>query len=666
ELKEEIERVLTAQNPQTPSNIVEFSFKEGCFIPALPTTQTVLLLDIEGNVLHKDSEEAKFQLGGKFESTYANRNLDADEEEKQQSAELNAEILEGDDDVERENTEKEHDEEEKPIAKDEKEKQIEEEEGEGEEEAEDEAAVPIKKTPEVSAYFMKVGSKKLTNQFNFCERGALTYNNPFRNLETQTIPPPRANFSGQVTQWIIYDAYQQDFEAQLREKEKERKDKIVPTQKTEVKRKGLQTTSDTTKRTLLAIKILERMINQNTYDEIAQDYRYWEDPSDEYRDEEGTLLPLWKFVYEKTKKNNVTALGWNPSYYDLFAVAFGCFDFMKPQPEGAVCLFTLKNPSFPDYICTTETGVMCVDIHPVHPYLVCTGKYDGNVAVYDVHSPEKMPQYESNSVANKHCGVVWQVRWGIDMPDGEANFFSVSADGKVYNWVLMQHELSQTLIISLFLSCDPIPGPSGALIPLTGCGTTIAFHPTEQLIFVVGTEEGNIYKCSTAYASIYLATYEAHHMPVYKVDYNKFYPDIFISCSADWTVKIWEDKRSDPLFVFDLGCAVGDVEWAPYSSTVFAAVTSDGKVHVFDLNVNKYRPICVQAVVNKKRNKPTRIAFNHKLPVIIVGDERGCITALKLSPNLRKKVKPPKKGPVHTEKELELMKLEKLLALVRE
>jgi dynein intermediate chain 1 len=77
----------------------------------------------------------------------------------------------------------------------------------------------------------------------------------------------------------------------------------------------------------------------------------------------------------------------------------------------------------------------------------------------------------------------------------------------------------------------------------TGCGTTITFHPTDCLIFLVGTEEGNIYKCSTAYASLYLTTYEAHHMPVYKVDYNKFYPDIFISCSADWRVKIWEDKR---------------------------------------------------------------------------------------------------------------------------
>jgi dynein intermediate chain 1 len=88
------------------------------------------------------------------------------------------------------------------------------------------------------------------------------------------------------------------------------------------------------------------------------------------------------------------------------------------------------------------------------------------------------------------------------------------------------------------------------LIYLTGCGTTITFHPSDWLIFLVGTEEGNIYKCSTAYTSICLATYEAHHMPVYKVDYNKFYPDIFISCSADWTVKIWEDKRRWEVKIF--------------------------------------------------------------------------------------------------------------------
>lgn len=34
------------------------------------------------------------------------------------------------------------------------------------------------------------------------------------------------------------------------------------------------------------------------------------------------------------------------------------------------------------------------------------------------------------------------------------------------------------------------------------------------------------------------------------------------------------------MFVFDLQAAVGDVAWSPYSSTVFAAVTTDGTVRV--------------------------------------------------------------------------------------
>ena len=74
-------------------------------------------------------------------------------------------------------------------------------------------------------------------------------------------------------------------------------------------------------------QILERMINQNIYRDIAHDYRYWEDPADEYREAEGTLLPLWKFQYDKTKKMSVTDVLFNPHYYDLFAVCFGSRKF---------------------------------------------------------------------------------------------------------------------------------------------------------------------------------------------------------------------------------------------------------------------------------------------------------------------------------------------------
>ena len=122
----------------------------------------------------------------------------------------------------------------------------------------------------------------------------------------------------------------------------------------------------------------------------------------------------------------------------------------------------------------------------------------------------------------------------------------------------------------------------------------------------------------------------------------------------------------DPLFVYDLGSPVGDVVWAPYSSTVFAACTADGKVYVFDLNVNKYEALAEQTVVQKKRTKLTHITFNQHYPILLAGDDRGNIISLKLSPNLRKKPKVKKGQETSDGPEFENSKLEKILALIRD
>ena len=80
---------------------------------------------------------------------------------------------------------------------------------------------------------------------------------------------------------------------------------------------------------------------------------------------------------------------------------------------------------------------------------------------------------------------------------------------------------------------------------------------------------------------------------------------------------------------------VGDLAWSPWSSTTFAACTADGKVHVFDLNENKNEPYCEQKAVRKA--KLTKIAFNvgAGTPILAVGDDHGCVTTMKPSPNLR-------------------------------
>lgn len=138
-------------------------------------------------------------------------------------------------------------------------------------------------------------------------------------MDTQTIPPPRSQFGANVLQWNIYDSYNEDYAEQQKAGAAAAR---RPTAKQNFKKKTAYA-EQLNRKYMRCWQILERMINQNIFDDISNDYRYWEDPADEYRDGEGNLLPLWKFQYEKTKKMNVTELTFNPSYYDLFAVCYG-------------------------------------------------------------------------------------------------------------------------------------------------------------------------------------------------------------------------------------------------------------------------------------------------------------------------------------------------------
>ena len=85
-------------------------------------------------------------------------------------------------------------------------------------------------------------------------------------------------------------------------------------------------------------------------------------------------------------------------------------------------------------------------------------------------------------------------------------------------------------------------------------------------------------------------------------------------------------------------------------------------MHVFDLAENKHEPLCEQKVV--KRAKLTHVVFNQSDPILIVGDDRGGVNSLKLSPNLRKIHEPRgEDGEViaHDRVQIQVEKMEKLL-----
>jgi dynein intermediate chain 1 len=395
ELKEEHTRVLTANDPNIPNNITKYNYHSRCFKVDPPGGQDNLAihLALEGASLHRDSTEAKEQAA--YYIKY-----------KEDLAEAKRLIIE-------EN---------------------------GKEGGEDDLFENRK------------------NQFNYSERAAQTFNNPLRERYVSTKPPAVVNFSGTVSQWDIYDRYMGDYAMQMAEQEllnpeiKKKTGVGMPTSG------GAQVSKEDdmvhSQRMGGALKILERMVNQNADDEIFQDFKYWEDTSDAFRDGEGSLLPLWRFHTERSKRKQVTALAWNPKYPDMFSVGYGSYDFMR-QGNGMVCCFSLKNTSYPEYTFTTESGVMCVSYHPEHCSLLAVGCYDGVVMVYDVRNKGNRPIRSSSIKTGKHTDPVWQIQWQIEDLAKEQSFFSISSDGLVANWTMSKNELKMEPVMHLRLISSP-------------------------------------------------------------------------------------------------------------------------------------------------------------------------------------------------------------------
>ncbi|ORX84558.1 WD40 repeat-like protein [Anaeromyces robustus] len=654
ELDEEFTRILNANNPLAPQNIARYNFKEKTFKCSPNVDHLVVHLDISGYLTFKNDVEEKPI------KPVQDENNATETEEKATNTEGNSEENKNTETTTEQGTSTEGNPEnaEQPPAP-------------------APAPVPEQEQDDNNA------ANNSKNPFNFSERALQTFNNLSRETSTNTEPPPKNTFSDTVTQWAIFDEYVKD----LAQKEKANKEKAKPA--FGAKNKGDDHTFELPVENhvedvyyrdpelKMSIRKIERMTNQNTHDEITQDFKYWDDVADEVKglkNSNARLLPLWKFVYKKEKKKHVTALCWNPCLSDFFVVGYGSYNFSKQGP-GLIACFTLKNPSYPEFVYNTNSGVMCLDFYEKTPSLIAVGMYDGTVAVYDLARKSELPLYKSSTKTGKHTDPVWEVKWQKDDLYEHPNFFSISSDGKIIQWTLLKNELKKMDIIILrsdkelsIKTEDPKKIETEnedenirALIEKENnedvafdyaSGSCFDFNLQDDNVFVVGTEEGNIFKCSTSYNKQYLMTYEGHQMAIYCTKYNKFHPRIFLSASADWTIKLWDHDYDKPIITFDLNSPVSSIEWSPYSSTIFAAVTNEGKVYIFELNEKKYEPVCEQQIV--KKAKLTHIRFNKYEPILLVGDDKGNIYSLKLPPSLRKHSKEPRD---------EMQKLEKIILI---
>ena len=136
--------------------------------------------------------------------------------------------------------------------------------------------------------------KSLRNQFNYAERTSQTMSHPIKEIGISTEPPPTSAFSGTVTQWDIYDNYMADI---LTKRAQEKEEKEARENKNKKKKPGKKTSGAWedvlySNELSYALKIMERMVNQNDLQQYYSTFKYVDVYSDQIRGNDGSLNEL--------------------------------------------------------------------------------------------------------------------------------------------------------------------------------------------------------------------------------------------------------------------------------------------------------------------------------------------------------------------------------------
>nr|WAW84846.1 axonemal dynein intermediate chain 4 [Halisarca dujardinii] len=413
---------------------------------------------------------------------------------------------------------------------------------------------------------------------------------------------------------------------------------------------------------------MEKAVLQNVYQEKQAMYRglpVLKDPFAPVTSAERQFVihkphleRLWTLSYHKTKDKQASCMAWNKQNPDIVAVGYGNLDF-SGQEDGIVCCWSLKNPEHPERVYKATSPITSLSFSDTHANLLAAGHYDGNVSLYNLRVTEPDCILDTRDNCNSHYGPVWQVEW-VEKERSMAEdrtevLVTIGSDGRVNQWSIRKgFEGVQLMRIKRPAHLDTrstqqskakgkhSQGPaaqegvskahsSEALISQYTTGLAFDFWPDDVNIYVASTQEGLVHKCSCSYNEQFLETYEGHTGPVMKVKWCPYQPsNLFITCSADWSVKIWHQDESAPLLsLTSAQChkSIVDVCWCPWNVLVFATV-STGRIELWDLSYSILDPYIVHKLSGNVQQCCLRFGMNAK--VLLVGDAKGTVSVYQM------------------------------------
>ena len=209
------------------------------------------------------------------------------------------------------------------------------------------------------------------------------------------------------------------------------------------------------------------------------------------------------------------------------------------------------------------------------PSILAAGASDGSVSVYRLQGAQLVCR--SSLQRWQHGDPVWGLAWQPGETPRSMEFVSAGSDGRVAGWRVERGGLQHALLMDLLpgglhlpcsaglcvsFHCTSSPNstvfaerwPAGCValqlqLPRVQRGLAVLQNFSKLLItktqvlehvYVVGTLEGVVFRCSTAHTSSPLQAYHGHTGAVTAVQWNPVHSGAFVTASCDWTVAVWD------------------------------------------------------------------------------------------------------------------------------
>ncbi|KAJ9595998.1 hypothetical protein L9F63_012819 [Diploptera punctata] len=378
---------------------------------------------------------------------------------------------------------------------------------------------------------------------------------------------------------------------------------------------------------------MERLLASNVYCEQQKMFRglMQQDPLRMDVEFKYTAKILWSFTSDYVNGRTVSGVCWNPINTDLIAVGYGKY-FYHEHINGLVCCWNIKNPTQPERKFNFKSPVTAVNFSKDRPNLLGCGFDDGIVIILDISSTTKTIIAQSNSESSPSYQPVWTLIWfhSEDYQKGQEQIMTCCEDGRIcrYTREIMLNCFTMMRVsrregkvkgIDQTRKCRahdiPVSRNPAALI--------LTRHPTDPNIYYVGTDEGCIHKCSINYLHHHIDIFQAHAGPVYSMEFSPFCSKLFLTCGADWCVRIWCEGIEEPLLTLKATMeAVQDARWSPINSTVLASV-SGNQLHFWDIRRKLLVP--ASTTVTSCENINILLAFTVSGLNVVVGDNSGAV-----------------------------------------